>query len=153
RFLGWAGAAGAAAGLGLLGCGKEEEIGAKSSSDVGTSGKKPYAGQTLRVFIYSGAWEKTFRESFVPRFQAMTGATVVPDPGWWDSIPKLKASPPGQPAFDLVLTDATQGYPAIREGMFQKIDMNRIPNKTKLAQSVLNNWVHNDGYGIPFPES
>jgi len=116
--------------------------------------KKPmFKGQTLRVFVYSGAWEKAFREEFVPRFEAMTGARVVVDPGWWDSIPKLKASPKGHPAFDLVLTDGTQGYPAIKEGMFQKIDMTRIPNRLSLVPSVLNNWVYTDGYGITFPES
>lgn len=89
----------------------------------------------------------------MPCFQELTGATVIPDPGWWDSIPKLKASPPDQPAFDLVLTDATQGYPAIKEGLFQKIDMTRIPNKDGLASSVLDHWVYREGYGITFPES
>jgi spermidine/putrescine-binding protein len=114
--------------------------------------QKAFAGQTLRLFIYSGFWEKTIRETFAPRFKAQTGATVIPDPGWWDSIPKLKVSPPGQPAFDLVLTDAIQGYPAIREGLFQKIDMNRIPNLAKIAPSALDNWVYREGYGIPFPD-
>jgi putative spermidine/putrescine transport system substrate-binding protein len=127
ELLGWASVAGAGLGLGLYGCKPD------ARGDAGTaalSAGSPQAGKTgnrtLRVFIYSGAWEKTFHESFVPGFQAKTGATVIPDPGWWDSIPKLKASPPGDPAFDLVLTDATQGYPAIREGLFQKIDLDRI---------------------------
>lgn len=114
---------------------------------------KRYQGHTLRVFVYSGAWEKTFREYFVPRFEAQTGAQVVVDPGWWDSIPKLKASPPGQPAFDLVLTDATQGFPAIKEGLFQTLDMAKLPNKTNFAASALDNWVVKDGYGITFPDS
>src|SRR5262249_7320034 len=86
--------------------------------------------QQLRVFIYSGGLEKTMRAAFVPEVERQTGATVILDPGWWDSIPKLKASPPGQPAFDLVVTDPTQGYPAIREGLFQKLDLARIPNHT-----------------------
>jgi spermidine/putrescine-binding protein len=114
---------------------------------------KPFAGRTLRVFVYSGAWEKAFREYFVPLFEAQTGAQVVVDPGWWDSIPKLKASPPGQPAFDLVLTDATQGYPAIREGLFQTLDLSKIPNKANLAPTALDNWVVKEGYGITFPDS
>lgn len=151
-FLGWAGVAGASLGLSALGCGSE---GKGPDADAATSegGKQNFSGQTLRVFIYSGAWEKFFREKFVPKFQKKTGATVIPDPGWWDSIPKLKASPPGEPAFDLVLTDATQGYPAIKEGLFQTIDMSRITNKEKLAPSVLENWVYKEGYGITFPES
>ncbi|NEQ25277.1 MAG: extracellular solute-binding protein [Microcoleus sp. SIO2G3] len=154
-FLGWAGAAGLGLSFGLHSCSDNNQTQTSNAEPAANSGSgsENFAGQTLRVFIYSGAWEKTFREQFVPQFQARTGATVIPDPGWWDSIPKLKASPPGQPAFDLVLTDATQGYPAIREGMFQKIDMARIANKDKLSQSVLNNWVYTEGYGITFPES
>lgn len=155
HFLGWAGAAGFGAGLGLHGCSTNQSASQApaASTAASNSGQQEFAGQTLRVFIYSGAWEKAFREHFVPQFQAKTGATVIPDPGWWDSIPKLKASPPGQPAFDLVLTDATQGYPAIQEGLFQTIDLARIPNKDKLSPSVLKNWVYTKGYGITFPES
>lgn len=139
---------GAGAGLlGLTGCGQ------KSASTSGGGGDKPFAGQTLRVFVYSGAWEKGFNQYFVPKFEAATDAKVVVDPGWWDSIPKLKASPKGQPAFDLVLTDATQGYPAIREGLFQKIDMSKIPNKSNFAASALDNWVVKEDYGITFPDS
>jgi putative spermidine/putrescine transport system substrate-binding protein len=133
----------AAAGLGLGGCRRGDSPGAGGD----------FRGQTLRVFIYSGGLEKTMRSAFVGRLEKQTGATVVLDPGWWDSIPKLKASPPGQPAFDLVLTDATQGYPAIREGLFQKIDLTRIPNREKVSPAVLDNWVYRDGYGITFPDS
>lgn len=153
-FLGWAGVAGFGLSLGLHSCTTNTQTSTvQSPSTESSSGGQKFAGQTLRVFIYSGAWEKAFREHFVPQFQAKTGATVIPDPGWWDSIPKLKASPPGQPAFDLVLTDATQGYPAIKEGLFQTIDMSRVTNKETLSPSVLNNWVYTKGYGITFPES
>lgn len=147
KFIGLTGMGLGAGMLGLSGCGKSERTAGSGSSD------KPFSGQTLRVFVYSGAWEKGFNEYFVPRFEAQTGAKVVVDPGWWDSIPKLKASPKGQPAFDLVLTDATQGYPAIREGLFQTIDLGQIPNKAKFADSALNNWVVKGNYGITFPDS
>lgn len=117
------------------------------------TGKRPFEGRTLRLFIYSGAWEKAINEAFIPRFEAMTGAKVIPDPGWWDSIPKLKASPPGQPAFDLVLTDPTQGYPGIKEGLFQTFDKKAVPNLSKLAPSAIDNWIVQQGYGITFPDS
>jgi len=146
RFLHLSGAAALASSL--SGCGKSDP----STGGVGEK-EKPFAGQTLRVFVYSGAWEKGFNEHFVPLFEERTGAKIVVDPGWWDSIPKLKASPPGQPAFDLVLTDATQGYPAIREGMFQKLDFSKIPNQSNIAASALDNWVVKDSYGLTFPES
>ncbi|MDQ6808046.1 MAG: extracellular solute-binding protein [Verrucomicrobiota bacterium] len=139
--------AGLGAGAGLLGA----NLLARTARAA--TGDKPFAGQTLRVFVYSGAWEKGFNEHFVPRFETQTGAKVIVDPGWWDSIPKLKASPKGQPAFDLVLTDATQGYPAIKEGLFQTIDLGKIPNKSNFAASALDNWVVKDSYGITFPDS
>jgi len=132
----------AAVGLLAAGCGREKN-----------SGSGEFQGQELRVFIYAGGLEKTMRSAFVPEFEQQTGATVVLDPGWWDSVPKLKASPPGQPAFDLVITDPTQGYPAIREGLFQKLDLTRIPNHKNLNPAVLDNWVYRDGYGITFPDS
>jgi len=147
RFLGWS-ALGLGVGLGLHACGNNSTPQATNSSN-----RKDFTGENLTIFVYSGNTEKLFRESFVPAFEAQTGATVTLDPGWWDSIPKLKASPPGQPAFDLVMTDATQGYPSIREGLFQKIDMSQIPNKENFTPSVLDNWVYQEGYGITFPGS
>jgi spermidine/putrescine-binding protein len=135
-------AATTAIGAGLVGCSR--------SRPPGTG---EFHGQELRVFVYSGGLEKTMRNVFVPEVERQTGATVVLDPGWWDSIPKLKASPPGQPAFDLVVTDPTQGYPAIREGLFQKLELARIPNHKKLNPAVLDNWVYKEGYGITFPDS
>src|SRR5262245_55819883 len=81
---------------------------------------KDFRGRTITVFIYSGL-DKIFQKHFVEPFEAKTGATVVLDAGWWDSIGKLKTSPKGEPAYDLVLTDATQGYPAIKSGMFRQL--------------------------------
>jgi spermidine/putrescine-binding protein len=120
-------------------------------SDAGKNG--PFAGQKLRIFVYAGGHEKTMREAFVPVFEEETGATAVLDPGWWDSIAKLKASPPGQPAYDLVVSDATQGYPAIKEGLFAQLDLERIPNHRNLAPSALDNKVFRDGYAIPYPDA
>lgn len=88
---------------------------------------KPYAGQTLTVFTYAGAYESTLRKHLLGPFEARTGARVVLDPGWWDMLPKLKASPPGQPVFDLVMTDSTQGLPSIKEGLFQQSSRRRWP--------------------------
>jgi spermidine/putrescine-binding protein len=126
-------AASAALGLGAAGCGG--------------------ARKELRVFVYSGGHEKVMRELFVPAFEKQTGVPAVLDAGWWDSVGKLKASPPGQPAYDLVIIDATQGYPAIREGMFAKLDLQNIPNHKNLTPAALDNWVFKKGCAIPFPDS
>jgi spermidine/putrescine-binding protein len=117
---------------------------------AGCGGRKK---RQLRVFVYAGGHEETMRATFVPAFEERTGAEVVLDPGWWDSVPKLEAAPPGKPPFDLVIIDATQGYPAIRAGLFQTLDLGNIPNHRKLAPSVLDHWVYKDGYAIPYLDS
>jgi spermidine/putrescine-binding protein len=110
-------------------------------------------GAKLRIFVYAGGHEQAMREVFVPRFEAQTGATAILDPGWWGATARLKLSPRGKPAYDLIVTDATEGYPAVREGLFQKLDLDRIPNRANLAPAVLDNWVYKEGFGITFPDS
>jgi len=112
-----------------------------------------YKGEELRVFTYAGAWGDQFTKNFAPLFKEVTGADLIVELGWWDSIPKLKASPPGNPAFDLIMTDATQGYPAIREGLFQTVDMAQIPNAAKFTPAVMDNWVVKEGWGVTWPDA
>jgi spermidine/putrescine-binding protein len=126
-------ASSAALGLGLSGCGKSR--------------------RELRVFVYAGGHERVMRDLFVPAFEKQTGVQVVLDPGWWGSVAKLEASPAGSPPYDLMTTDATEGYPAIKAGLFARLDLANIPNHRKLAPSVLDHWVFTDGYAIPHPAS
>lgn len=135
---------GLAAGLGLTGC-----TPARREGEQAQTGKGEFAGQQLRVFVYAGGHEKTMREVFVPVFEARTGATVVLDPGWWGGVAQVKASPAGKPPFDLMITDATEGFPAVREGLFQQLDLDQIPNRRNLAPSVLDHWIYQKRYAIP----
>ena len=112
-----------------------------------------FKGEKLRIFTYAGAWGDQFTKNFAPLFKELTGAELIVELGWWDSIPKLKASPPGNPAFDLIMTDATQGYPAIREGLFQKVDMGNIPNAGKFSPEVMSNWVVEESWGVTWPDA
>lgn len=107
---------------------------------------------SITVFVYAGL-DRIFQEHFADPFEAKTGVKVILDAGWWDAIGKLKVSPKGKPVYDLVLTDATQGYPAIKSGMFRQLDFDRIPNHKSLAPVVLDNWVAKERYGITFHES
>lgn len=112
-----------------------------------------FHGQSLTVFVYSGL-DSIFQQHFVEPFEAATGAKVILEAGWWDAISKLKESQQaGAPVYDLVLTDATQGYPAIKSGMFRPINFDRIPNHRGLAASALDNWVAKERYGVTFHES
>lgn len=129
------------AGLLLAGCARKP------------TGTGPFAGQDLRVFVYAGGHEKAMRESFVPAFEAATGATATLHPGWWDGIPKLKAAPAEDPPFDLVITDATQGYPAVKDGLFRQLNLAAIPNHKNLAPAALDNPIFRDRYGLTYPDS
>lgn len=122
---------------------------------LGTAGLLAGCGrgrETLRVFVYAGNHERIMREWFVPAFEKASGATAQLIPGWWDAIAKLKASP-GVPPFDLMITDATQGYPAIKDGLFAELDFENVPNHRHLAASVLDNAVFRDRVGLPYPDS
>ena len=112
-----------------------------------------FSGRELRVFVYAGGHEKTMREVFVPAFEQATGARVSLYPGWWDGIPKLKAAPENSPPFDLIITDATQGYPAAREGLFAQLNLENIPNHKNMVPGALDNWIFRDRYGITYPDS
>ena len=125
--------------------------GAMTTSAVGEA--LPYAGKTLTVFVYSGLTEDTFRNVYAPIFEKTTGAKLVLSPGWWDAAAKLQSSPADQPPFDLVETDPTQGFPGIRQGLFQKIDTSKIPNAQNFAPQILDSSIYKDSYGLPFISS
>ena len=144
------GIAATGASLAFAGCdGQSSDL----SSNQGSRSDGEFKGAQLRVFVYAGYCEQVFREVIVPRFEAATGATMVLDPGWWDSIAKIKSSPPDQPPYDLVICDATQAGPAIKEGLFQKINLDQIPSHKQLTPKVLENWIFQQEYGITFPDS
>ena len=111
------------------------------------------AKRELRVFVYAGSHEATIRDVFVTRFEARGDVTVTLFSGWWDAIAKLKTAPANSPPFDLMITDATQGFPAAREGLFAKIDFTRIPSHRAMIPAALDTWVYRDGFGLPYPDS
>ena len=68
-------------------------------------------------------------------------------------LPKLKASPPDQPVYDLVMTDPTQGQPAIKEGLFQKIALELVPNARLIAPRPQDDWYQKNAWGVNFAGS
>ena len=85
--------------------------------------------ESIALDLKNDEQRKIFEKLFVEPFRAKTGVNVTLDAGWWDAIGKLKLSPKGKPAYDLVLTDATQGYPA---ACWMRI---RLPAGSRTAQS------------------
>ena len=108
---------------------------------------KPYDGQTLSVFTYAGSYESTMKSHLIKQFEERTGARVRLEAGWWDMLPKLKASPKGSPVYDVVMTDPTQGYPAIKEGLLRQYDPANVPNARKTARALREDWVQAKNWG------
>ncbi len=117
---------------------------------AGCGGKK---AKELRVFCYAGNHEGALRAAFVPAFEAATRATVSLHSGWWDGIPKLKTAPANDPPFDLMIADATQGYPAAKDGLFAEIQFANVPNVASLVPAALEPWVYRDKLGLPYPDA
>lgn len=124
-----------------------------AATTASASGALPFAGRTLTMFVYAGSHEKSFREVFSPAFEAATGAKVNLIPGWWDAIAKLKSSPDGEAPFDLLESDPIQSYPAIRDNLFTRIDLSKIPNAKNFAPKILDSFVYKENWGVPFISS
>jgi putative spermidine/putrescine transport system substrate-binding protein len=132
-------------------------LGSTLGSTLGCSppnaSNKNGAKDELRIFVYSGGHDETMRRVFVPIAEAMLNCTVTLFPGWWDGMAKLKTAPANDPPFDLMITDATQGYPAAREGLFATLDWDNIPNHKSLVSFALEPWVFREKVGLPYPDS
>lgn len=112
-----------------------------------------FRGQTIKALVYSGINENTWRKHFVPQFEAATGAKVVIDAAWTEGIAKLKTAPGTEAPFDILMTDPIQGYPAIDEGLFQKVNLGNVPNLQKFHARVREGRVLQESWGIPFVSS
>jgi len=112
-----------------------------------------FKGQTLTALVYSGINENTWRRYFVPQFEAKTGAKVVIDAAWTEGIAKLKMAPGNQAPFDVLMTDPTQGYPAIDEGLFSHVDFKNIPNLANFPKRILQGRAYDEQWGVPFISS
>jgi spermidine/putrescine-binding protein len=112
-----------------------------------------FEGEAITLLVYSGLTEELYKQHFVPQFQAATGATATIDSAWTEGIARLEAAPEEDPPFDLVLTDPTQGLPAIAAGLFQQFDTGRIANAAAFAPQLLDTTVWEEGYGLPFHSS
>ncbi|HEX7126842.1 MAG TPA: extracellular solute-binding protein [Thermodesulfobacteriota bacterium] len=135
-----------------------------SSAPKVTGAARPFEGESLVIGAYSGPTQKFFEQWFVPQFERRTGAKVAVSYYWWEGIPNLVASLPGPAPYDLMVTDPTQGYPAILgyvapggpeqdrkaggQSLFAKIDWANVPNVKRLHPAVVDNFVVREGYGV-----
>jgi spermidine/putrescine-binding protein len=126
----------------------------EDGTTTAAAGGGDFAGEEITLLVYSGLTENLYRENFVPQFEALTGATVTIDSAWTEGIARLDAAPTANPPFDLVLTDPTQGLPAVEQGLFQQFDVDRVPNAAaNFHPNLLDATIYNEGFGIPFHSS
>ncbi len=111
-------------------------------------GARMFEGRTLSVFSYAGPFEAAIKTHMLKPFEEATGARVKMDVGWWDMLPRLKASPPGNPVYDVVITDPTQGFPSIREGLFAEFEPKNIPHAQAIYGPLQENWVQKERWGV-----
>jgi spermidine/putrescine-binding protein len=128
------------------------------------SARGPFDGQSLVIGSYSGPTQKFFEQYFVPAFERHSGAKVSVAYYWWEGIPNLVASLPGPAPYDLMVTDPTQGYPAILgyvatgaaqpgsqasgQSLFARLDWANVPNAKRLHPALGDNFVVSQGYGV-----
>ncbi len=155
RFLetGVRAAVGVAAAAALAGCAEADRDEGAGPDATRAPGRREFEGQSLTLLVYSGLTERLYKQHFVPHFEAATGAKVTIDAAWTEGIARLQAAPAESPPFDAVLTDPTQGLPAIRAGLFQQFDVNRLTNAKEFAPRLLEAEVWREGYGLPFHSS
>lgn len=141
----------------LTGCATVEQPAVAPPSPLPTvdgAGRSPdFPGERITLLVYSGLTEELYKQHFVPQFAAATGAQVVVDSAWTEGIARLQAAPQDAPPFDLVLTDPTQGLPAVEAGLFQQFDTAAIGNAQQFHPRLLDTAVWRNGYGLPFHSS
>ena len=154
RFIGRGGqlALGVAAAAALGGCADADQ-GDDTVSGGAERGTQDFKGESLTMLVYSGLTEQLYKRHFVPQFEAATGAKVTIDSAWTEGIARLQAAAEGDPPFDVVQNDPTQGAPAIKAGLFQQFDVKRITNASRLAPRLLEADVWKQGYALPFHSS
>lgn len=156
-------ALGALGAPGLLGACASADTGAGSAASPTSreptapgptvAGGDEFAGQEITLLVYSGLTEELYRQHFVPQFEVATGARAIIDSAWTEGIARLEAAPDDAPPFQLVLTDPTQGLPAIQQGLFQQFDTAAITNAGNFHPKLLDATVWNEGFGLPFHSS
>ena len=105
------------------------------------------------MFVYAGSHERTMRELFVPGVRDGDRGGVVLDAGLVGRDRQAQGVAGRRPGYDLLITDATQGYPAIKDGLFARLDLANIPNHKLLAPSALDNWVFRDRVRRAYPDT
>ncbi|MFZ5822935.1 MAG: ABC transporter substrate-binding protein [Bacillota bacterium] len=119
----------------LAGC----SSGSGSKPQGSGSGTTDFKGQTLIVTSYGGSWEEFMRKEIIPDFEKQTGAKVELAVGLSkDWMAKLRAAGKNNPPYDVVIANSTWVSGARKEGYFESLSEQKVPNLKNVAKPLRN---------------
>jgi putative spermidine/putrescine transport system substrate-binding protein len=101
-----------------------------------------FAADPLVVSVWGGNWKDTVERVIAKPFTAKTGIPVEFEVGGTlDRLAKARVSK-GAPLVDLTFTTSHVARLYISDGLYQKLDMAKIPNAGELAKEALRSEYH-----------
>lgn len=86
------------------------------------------SANTLRITGWGGPWGDAMRTDVIPPFERAHGCRVEVDTAF-PFVPKLMASPPGRPIYDVLHTNSNEQWSMFTQGLVERRpDMAKIPN-------------------------
>ena len=83
---------------------------------------------TLRITGWGGAWGNIMRDKYIPAFETAHDCRVSVDTAF-PFVPKLMASPPGKPIYDVFHTNTNEQWAVFEQGLVdQRPDLKLVPN-------------------------
>ncbi len=100
------------------------------------------AADALVVSSWGGNWKETVERIIARPFTAKTGIPVEFEVGGTlDRLAKARVSK-GAPLVDVTLTTSHVGRLYLSDGLFQKLDLARIPNSAELVRDAIRSEAH-----------
>lgn len=94
------------------------------------------AQEKLVISIWGGSWRDLVAEAVATRFTKETGIAVeFVTGGTIDRLNKAKLAK-GNPESDITFTTSHVGWLYVNDGLFERLDMSRIPNAKNLAEEA-----------------
>jgi putative spermidine/putrescine transport system substrate-binding protein len=102
------------------------------------SAAKEFEGQTLRVAMWGGGWNRGLHEFVGKPFMEQTGAKVeyvIGNPR--EHLAKMIATRGQEPPFDVVQVDDSVREQVVRLNLVEKLDLSKIPNARHVVRSIV----------------
>lgn len=115
------------------------------AQDVGAQQKK-FAGVTLNINGYGGAYDDVLKETVAKPLKEKYGLEVIYQPGGSGAATARIMASKDDPPFDLVMVDSPAMPTLIEAGVIEEIDDKEVPNTKKVIPQLR----EFGKYGLPF---